>query len=256
MKTYPNFKINIGLNIIRRREDGFHELQTVFYPIHQITDVLEIERIESGVHLSVLNVENLCDTEDNLCVKAFRLLQKQFDIDGIDIRLTKNIPFGAGLGGGSADAAFALKMYNELFELHLSELELLTLAAKLGSDTAFFILNKPVYAEGRGEIMTPINLDLSDYDIDVIKPEFSISTKEAYAGVTPCQSAYELAEDIQKPVALWRASIFNDFEKTLFQKYPELAQIKEDFYRRGALYASLSGSGSASYGIFPKRASL
>lgn len=252
MKSFPNFKINIGLNIIRKREDGFHDLKTVFYPVHSLTDELEINRVERGVHLTVSNVENLCADEDNLCVKAFRLLQKHFNIDGVEIKLTKNIPFGAGLGGGSADAAFALKMYNELFSLGLDEKELCNFAAQLGSDTAFFILNQPVYAEGRGELMTPIDIDLSDYYIEIDKPDFSISTKEAYRGVKPRKPEFELKELISKPIENWKTSVYNDFEITLCQKYPILTEKKEKFYRRGAIYASLSGSGSALYGIFQK----
>lgn len=250
MITYPNFKINIGLNIVAKRADGFHDLQTVFYPVDTLKDELEINRIDKGVQLSVFRVDNLCATEDNLCVKAFRLLQKLFDIDGVEIKLTKNIPFGAGLGGGSADAAFALRMYNELFQLQLSTNELQNLAAQLGSDTAFFIENRPVYATGRGEIMTPINMDLSDYKIEVIKPDFSISTKEAYAGVHPQQPEISLNDLIQKPISEWKHCIRNDFEDTLFVKYPQLQEIKDDFYARGAMYASMSGSGSAVYGIF------
>lgn len=252
MITHPNFKINIGLNIVAKRADGFHELQTVFYPVDTLKDVLEINRIEKGVMLSVRNVDNLCATEDNLCVKAFRLLQQHFGIDGVVIKLTKNIPFGAGLGGGSADAAFALRMYNELFQLQLSTNELQNLAAQLGSDTAFFIENRPVYATGRGEIMTPINLDLSDYKIEIIKPDFSISTKEAYAGVQPQQPEISLNELIHKPICEWRHFIHNDFEDTLFVKYPQLQEIKDDLYARGAVYASMSGSGSAVYGIFQR----
>lgn len=251
MITYPNFKINIGLNIVAKRADGFHDLQTVFYPVDTLKDELEINRIDKGVQLSVFRVDNLCATEDNLCVKAFRLLQKLFDIDGVEIKLTKNIPFGAGLGGGSADAAFALRMYNELFQLQLSTNELQNLAAQLGSDTAFFIENRPVYATGRGEIMTPINMDLSDYKIEVIKPDFSISTKEAYAGVHPQQPEISLNDLIQKPISEWKHCIRNDFEDSLFPKYPVLQEIKDNFYSRGAVYASMSGSGSAVYGIFP-----
>jgi 4-diphosphocytidyl-2C-methyl-D-erythritol 2-phosphate synthase len=154
------------------------------------------------------------------------------------------------LGGGSADAAFALKMYNELFQLQLSSTELRDLAAQLGSDTAFFIENRPVYATGRGEIMTPLELDLSAYRIEMIKPDFSISTKEAYAGVHPQQPAISLNELIKRPITEWKNCIHNDFEDTLFVKYPQLRQIKDDFYARGAVYASMSGSGSAIYGIF------
>ena len=250
MITRPNFKINLGLHIVSKRADGFHELQTVFYPVHTLCDELEINRIEKGVKLSVRNVDNLCADEDNLCVKAFRLLQRQFDIDGVEIKLTKNIPFGAGLGGGSADAAFALKMYNELFQLQLSSMELRDLAAQLGSDTAFFIENRPVYATGRGEIMTPIDLDLSAYKIEMIKPDFSISTKEAYSGVRPQQPAVSLNEQIKRPITEWKQCIHNDFEDSLFPKYPALQKIKDDFYARGTVYASMSGSGSAVYGIF------
>ena len=250
MITYPNFKINLGLHIVSKRSDGFHELQTVFYPVHTLCDELEINRIEKGVKLSVRNVDNLWADEDNLCVKAFRLLQQHFDIDGVEIKLTKNIPFGAGLGGGSADAAFALKMYNELFQLRLSSTELQNLAAQLGSDTAFFIENRPVYATGRGEIMTPIALDLSVYKIEMIKPDFSISTKEAYARVHPQQPAVSLKEQIQRPITEWKQCIHNDFEDSLFPKYPALQKIKDDFYARGAIYASMSGSGSAVFGIF------
>ncbi len=252
MITYPNFKINIGLNIVAKRVDGFHELQTVFYPVDTLKDKLAINRIEEGVQLSVFHVDNLCATEDNLCVKAFRLLQQHFDIDGVEIKLTKNIPFGAGLGGGSADAAFALKMYSELFQLQLSSSELCDFAAQLGSDTAFFIENRPVYATGRGEIMTPLDLDLSAYRIEVIKPDFSISTKEAYAGVHPQKPEISLKELIQKPISEWKHCIHNDFEDTLFVKYPQLQEIKDDFYARGAVYASMSGSGSAVYGIFQR----
>lgn len=252
MKAFPHFKINIGLNIVAKRPDGFHELQTVFYPVDTIRDELDINRIEKGVNVEVRGVENLCPMEENLCIKAFRLLQQYFSIDGIDVVLTKNIPFGAGLGGGSADAAVALKMYNELFDLKLSKAELLELAAKLGSDTAFFIEDQAVYATGRGELMQAIPLDLSNYRLQIVKPDFGISTKEAYSGVTPHQPSYSLRDCIQRPVSEWKDVIANDFEQSLFPKFPELLQIKEKLYADGALYASLSGSGSALFGIFQK----
>lgn len=252
MKAFPHFKINIGLNIVSKRADGFHELQTVFYPVDTIRDELDINRIEKGVSLEVRGVVNLCPPEENLCVRAFRLLQQHFPIDGINVVLTKNIPFGAGLGGGSADAAVALKMYNELFDLKLSKAELLELAAKLGSDTAFFIEDQAVYATGRGELMQPVPLDLSNYRIQIVKPDFGISTKEAYSGVTPHFPSYSLKECIQRPITEWKDNIVNDFEQSLFPKFPELQRIKEQLYADGALYASLSGSGSALFGIFPK----
>lgn len=252
MIVYPNFKINIGLNIVRKRADGYHDLQTVFYPVDTICDELEINKIGSGLRLTVQNVENLCADEDNLCVKAFRLLQKHYPIDGVDIRLKKNIPFGAGLGGGSADAAFAIKVYNQLFNLDLTNEQLRQFVSQLGSDTAFFIDNSPAFAQGRGEIMKPINLDLSDYKIEIVKPEFSISTKEAYAGVTPHPAETDLMQSIQQPIEKWKTLIHNDFEDSLFVKYPQLQEMKQKFYDCGALYASLSGSGSAVYGIFRK----
>lgn len=252
MIVYPNFKINIGLNIVRKRPDGYHDLQTVFYPVSNICDELEIQRMDAGLRLTVENVDDLCADEDNLCVKAFRLLQKHFPIDGVDIRLKKNIPFGAGLGGGSADAAFAIKVYNELFQLNLTNEQLRQFIAQLGSDTAFFIDNTPAYAEGRGEMMTAINLDLSNYRIEVVKPDFSISTKEAYASVNPKEPEIDLLQAIHQPIEKWKSLIHNDFEDSLFIKFPQLQSIKQDFYARGALYASLSGSGSAVYGIFPQ----
>lgn len=252
MKTFPHFKINIGLNIVAKRPDGFHELQTVFYPVDTMKDELEIEKIGKGVELEVQGVENLCAMEDNLCIRAFRLLQQQFPIDGVRVVLTKHIPFGAGLGGGSADAAFALKMYNELFELHLGKAELLNLAAALGSDTAFFIEDAPMYATGRGELMQPVPLDLSNYRIQIVKPDFGISTKEAYAGITPKMPTYSLEQWICRPVEEWKNIIVNDFEVSLFLKYPELQKIKEQLYADGAVYASMSGSGSAMFGIFKK----
>ncbi|MEG2069936.1 MAG: 4-(cytidine 5'-diphospho)-2-C-methyl-D-erythritol kinase [Bacteroidales bacterium] len=250
MFSYPSFKINIGLNILQKREDGYHELETVFYPVHSQKDILEIKHIGKGVKLKVFNLDFLCEVEDNLCVKAFRLLQKDFPIDGIEIILTKNIPVGAGLGGGSADAAFALKMYNNLFDLKLSVEKLQEYASQLGSDTVFFIENSPAFATGRGEIVTPIALDLSAYEIRIVKPDFSISTADAYAEVKPKFAYTPLRQAIQEPVHKWKDFIQNDFEDSLFKKYPILEEMKENLYHEGAVYASLSGSGSAIYGIF------
>lgn len=250
MLSYPNCKINIGLNVLRKREDGFHDLETFFYPVNTLQDELEICRIEQGVELELLGVESLGRMEDNLCVKAFRLLQRDFPIDGVRFRLTKRIPVGAGLGGGSADAAFALKLLNDLFDLRLTIPQLLRYGASLGSDVSFFINNTPSYATGVGEVLENIPVDLSSYEIKIIKPDFSISTAEAYGLIHPSIPSVSLKELIVQPVSQWRHCIKNDFETVLFPKYPILAQIKQQFYDEGAVYASLSGSGSAIYGIF------
>ena len=195
--------------------------------------------------------ENLGNPCDNLCIKAFRLLQNDFGISNVEIFLTKGIPSGAGLGGGSADAAFTLKMLCDIFQLPVSKEKMVEYALQLGSDVPFFLMNKPVYATGRGEAITPIGLDLSQYRLKIVKPDIHISTKEAYAGVTPHETEVYLPDVLQHDVAQWKGVVVNDFEESLFVKIPELQQIKEDLYQEGALYVSMSGSGSAFFGIFP-----
>ena len=245
-----NAKINIGLQIVRKREDGYHDLQTVFYPTDFFTDFLRISPSEEEIVFRMESREDLGNADNNLCVKAFRLLQKDFGISNVEIFLRKGIPSGAGLGGGSADAAFTLKMLRDIFQLPVSEQKMVDYALQLGSDVPFFLYNKPMYATGRGEVMTPIDLDLSPYRLKIVKPDIHISTKEAYAGVTPRESDIFLPEILKLEPSKWKNQVVNDFEDSLFQKIPALKTVKEGLCKEGALYASMSGSGSAFFGVF------
>lgn len=248
MIGFPNAKINIGLNVVEKRLDGFHNLETIFYPV-DIFDSLEIlEAKELSFHSYGLQIPG--SGSENLCVKAFLLMKEKFGIPNLEIHLLKNIPFGAGLGGGSADAAWMLKMINEKFELNLSDSDLENFAAELGSDCPFFIKNSAQYASGRGEILSPTNLVLQNYSFALIKPNFGISTKEAFSGLSPKPSGQDLKELVKLPVESWRGVIKNDFEESLFPKFPVLEKIKKELYQRGAIYASMSGSGSTMFGIF------
>ena len=245
-----NAKINIGLQIVRKRSDGYHDLQTVFYPTDFFTDYLRISPSEKEITFQVESKEDLGDSANNLCVKAFRLLQHDYDISNVEIFLRKGIPSGVGLGGGSADAAFTLKMLVNIFQLPVSEEKMVEYALQLGSDVPFFLYNKPMYATGRGEVLTPIDLNLSSYRLKIVKPDIHISTKDAYAGVTPKESDLFLPKVLQQDVRTWKEAVVNDFEPSQFLKCPELKTVKEDLYREGALYASMSGSGSAFFGVF------
>ncbi len=255
MITHPNAKINLGLYITEKRPDGYHNLETVFYPVTGLTDTLIIERdvrIDDIEYRQLGNSIN-CSAENNLVVRAYRLLQTLRGIKGVRITLEKHIPSGAGLGGGSADAAFTLKTLNNIFELNISDNELATLAKKLGADCPFFIYNKPMLATGIGDILTPIDIDLNDYMIDIIKPEVFVSTAEAYAGVNPKQPTENLKHLITNtPIEKWREVLHNDFEDTVLLRHPEIATVKQDMYTRGAIYSAMSGSGSAVFGIFKK----
>lgn len=253
MVIRPLCKINIGLNIVEKRKDGFHNIETVFYPISQWSDTLEITPCEGASSLAVEPQGLTTTMEDNLCMKALRLLQRDFPVGEVFMRLVKNIPVGAGLGGGSSDAAAVLNALNKLFHLNLTDEALQRYAAQLGSDVAFFIRSVPVYATGRGEVMRPIGLDLSSKVITVIHPGFHISTAEAYAGVTPHPANYSLAEAVKLPVSEWKGLIKNDFEDSLFVRFPVLQQMKDRLYEQGADYVSLSGSGSALYAIGDKK---
>ena len=254
MVVYPNPKINIGLYITQKRYDGFHNIETVFYPVYNKEDILSIELLSEGDTEVILeNSLQPIETETNLCYRAWLLLKNDYFIPKVRIHLTKNIPLGAGLGGGSSDAAFTLRTLNEMCNLGLSVIQLKQYAQKLGSDVPFFIENRPVFAHGRGELMKNIALDLSHRVITVIKPHLSISTAEAYANAVPKKAPINLREAIQKPVHEWKDCIENDFEKILFPKYPLLKEIKEALYEHGAEYASLSGSGSALYAIAEKK---
>ncbi len=248
---YPNAKINIGLNVTARRPDGYHNIETVFYPINlQDTLHLASSGTSDDYNFSAAGIELSGDTEDNLIIKALRLMRTEYNIPPLDISLHKQIPFGAGLGGGSSDAAFMLKALNELFELNASPEKLEELAAMIGADCPFFIRNEPVFAEGIGNIFTPVELSLKNYYIALIKPHIFISTPQAFAGISPQQPETSLKELIALPVEAWKNRIVNDFEASVFKKHPAIAAIKEELYRLGAIYASMSGSGSSVYGIF------
>ena len=252
MITYPNAKINLGLNIVEKRPDGYHNLETVFYPIN-LQDALEVNlrEGEDEFSLKVSGVSIEGKPEDNLVVKAYRLLKKDYPhIPAIDIHMYKHIPTGAGLGGGSADAAFMIKLLNEKFKLNLSIEKMEEYAAILGADCAFFIQNKPVFATGIGNIFEPIQLSLKGYYLVLVKPDIFVSTKDAFAHIPPKEPTQSLKEIIRMPVETWRATMKNDFEESVFQKFPEIAAIKDKLYDLGAIYASMSGSGSSVFGIF------
>ncbi len=250
MITFPNAKINVGLHIVSRRTDGYHNLETLFYPIG-ITDVLEIVPASTGnTTLSVTGIAVDGDIERNLVMRAYRLLQSQYDIPAVEMHLHKVIPFGAGLGGGSADAAFALRMLRDIFSLPLTDDELAVQAARLGADCPFFIYNRPLIATGIGDCFSPVTFSLRGKHIVLIKPPVAVSTAEAYAHVTPATPAVSLAEKVAAPLPLWRDSVVNDFEKSVFPAHPRIAAIKQQLYELGAEYASMSGSGSSVFGIF------
>lgn len=252
MITYPNAKINLGLNIVEKRPDGYHNLETIFYPIN-LQDALEVTLLEGDkeyeLTLSGTPIEG--NPEDNLVVKAYRLLKEDYPhIAPVDIHMYKHIPTGAGLGGGSADAAFMIKLLNDKFNLGLSIEEMENYAARLGADCAFFIQNKPVFASGIGNIFEPIQLSLKGYFLVLIKPDIFVSTKDAFSLITPKMPVQSLKEIVRMPVEIWRATMKNDFENSVFKKFPEIAAIKDKLYDMGAIYASMSGSGSSVYGIF------
>lgn len=248
MLEFANAKINLGLNVLYKRADGFHELESVFYPVN-IFDAIEILDAKN-LQFSVYGIDIPGDSLDNLCVKAFKLLQADHHIENVHIHLLKNIPFGAGLGGGSSDAAVVLKMLNKKFDLHLSLEQLENYAAQLGSDCAFFIKNSAQLARGRGEILETVDLDLGQKSFLLIKPNFGISTKEAYENIRTNVKNEPIIEIVSNRVEDWAGRLKNDFEEALFPKYPTLAKIKNELYEQGAIYASMSGSGSTMFGIF------
>lgn len=251
-----NCKINLGLDILRRREDGFHDLETVMIPVSDVYDIVEVERVEG---VSVFEQNGLlvdCDADDNLCMKALHLMQRLYGVGAVYIRLDKRVPFGAGLGGGSSDATAVILAINELFELGLSEAKLIETAAMIGSDTAFFVRNTPQLCTGRGEKMEPVELPLQGKYLVVAKPEEGVSTKEAYAGVKPAVPQVRLAEALQRPIEEWLGVVKNDFEPHIFEAHPAIAELKKALLDAGALYASMSGSGSAVFGIFDREIEL
>jgi 4-(cytidine 5'-diphospho)-2-C-methyl-D-erythritol kinase len=253
MITFPNAKINLGLNITAKRPDGYHNLETVFYPV-PIEDALEIHvqnnSTDKKFALHQAGMEIIGNAEDNLVVKAYLLLDKEFNLPPVDIHLYKHIPSGAGLGGGSSDAAFMLKLLNERFELKLTDEKLEEYAATLGADCAFFIKNTPTYAEGIGNIFSPLSLSLKGYQILLVKPDIFVSTREAFSLVRPHEPEYSLKEIITHPVNEWKEQMVNDFEASVFPQYPVIGEIKEELYKNGAMYAAMSGSGSSVFGLF------
>jgi len=249
MLTSIHHKINLGLHIIERISSGYHTIETIFYPCDNYKDTLEITP-SSHFSFALKNADFYCKQEENLCVKAYRLLQNRYDLPPVKITLTKQIPSGSGLGGGSADATLTLKMLNALFSLQLSTQQLHELSVQLGSDTSFFLYETPMYATGRGELLEPIPLDLSKYKIEVVCPKIAISTAQAYRDITPKKPEVSLKQIIQSPIENWKESLVNDFEEVIFKKYPQLLEIKKELYNNGAVYAAMSGSGSAVFGIF------
>lgn len=251
MISFPNAKINLGLDIVSKRPDGYHNLETIFYPI-QIKDALEItesaENTAYTFHCNGLEVDG--PPENNLVIKALNLLKQSHKIPNVDIHMIKHIPFGAGLGGGSADASFTLKMLNTMFNLGISVKQLEAYAAQLGADCAFFIQNKPVFASGIGNIFKQIDLSLKGYYLILVKPDVHISTAQAFSQITPSTPSHSLLEIIKKPVDEWKYVMKNDFEKSVFPLFPIIEQVKNDLYQHGACYASMSGSGSSVFGIF------
>ena len=251
MIIYPRAKINLGLNIVEKRPDGYHNLETVFYPIN-IHDTLEVEPSDQlNLHLSGVALEG--DPNQNLVVRAWQLLKKDYDIPPVSIRLNKAIPSQAGLGGGSSDGAYMLRLLNKMFQLEISDEELRMKAASLGADCPFFITDTPAYAEGIGEILSPISLDLSQYHLLIIKPPVAVSTREAFAHITPHHTGIKCKDIVKQDIRTWREQLTNDFEDSIFPQYPRLKEIKRQLYQQGALYAAMSGSGSSLYGFFEEK---
>lgn len=249
---FPMAKINIGLNVVRKRpEDGYHILQTLFYPIDW-RDALEV--IPNGTDRVTFHATGILidgDPMNNLCVKAYNLLKERFpSLPGVDIHLEKQIPFGAGLGGGSSDGSHVLLALRKIFDLDITDSGLESIAARMGADCAFFIRQGSQYCEGVGHELESYPLSLKGRHIVVVKPPFGVSTKEAYSGVKPVQPETPLCEHLKRPISVWRDCIHNDFEDSVFPLHPELQTVKETLYSHGALYASMSGSGSAMFGIF------
>ncbi len=260
MITFPNAKINIGLNIIEKRNDGYHSIESVFYPIG-LCDALEvIENNEAGNERIVFTssgIEIPGNANDNLCWFAYHLVATDYHLPNVKVHLHKNIPIGAGLGGGSADAAFFIRLLNDKFELGISWGEMHNYARQLGSDCSFFISNKPAFAEGRGDQYESMKLDLSNYFIALVYPNIHINTAKAYSGVIPKPPTRSLENNILNlPIEQWENFIHNDFEDSIFPQFPEIKKIKEQLYLSGAVYAAMSGSGSSVYGIFKKQTNL
>jgi len=261
MISFPNAKINLGLNIVEKRSDGYHNIETVFYPVGW-KDVLEIIPYEKKInrkndlqfHQSGIKISG--KIENNSCIKAYRLLKEKFGLPPIEMCLHKIVPSGAGLGGGSSDAAFTLVMLNKIFNLGLPEKTIEELTSSIGADCAFFIRNQPVFAKGKGDEFEDISIDLSKYHIIIVKPDVHVNTTTAYKNAGPKTPSVSIKEIITQPVSEWKNNLVNDFEFSVFKKYPAISHVKEQLYDAGALYASMSGSGSAVFGIFSEQVNV
>jgi len=254
MLTFANAKINLGLNLTEKRADGYHNLETIFYPI-KLNDVVEIiDADETNCIIKGIDIPG--DAEDNICLRAFKTLQSDFNLSHQQIVLLKNIPVGAGLGGGSADAAFLIKLVNDKFTLGLSIEKMQDYARVLGADCAFFIENKPTFAFGKGDEFEDLKIDLSNYFMVLVKPEIHVSTAEAYSKVRVKQPTTSLKELINLPLSEWKGNIVNDFEISVFERYPEIDEIKTKLYAAGATFALMSGSGSSIFAIFERKVDL
>ena len=259
MITFPIAKINLGLNVVEKRPDGYHDLQTVFYPV-PIKDALEVQTMDEGFPSDVdcdLKVTNLAiegDEQKNLVVRAYKLLKEDFPtLPRIHTHLWKGIPTQAGMGGGSSDCAYMIRLLNELFGLRMSDEQMIAYAARLGADCAFFIKSTPCYAEGIGERMQPIALDLKGWYIGVVRPDIPVPTREAFSRIHPHYPEKCCKEVVMEPVESWKGMLTNDFEESVFALHPEIGAVKEELYKRGATYAAMSGSGSALFGLFREK---
>lgn len=261
MIYYPIAKINLGLNVVGKRSDGYHNLETVFYPV-QIKDALEVYPMDEGFpsavdcDLKVTNANFDCNEQQNLVVRAYRQLATIYALPRVHAHLFKAIPSQAGLGGGSSDCAYMIMALAKLFELPMTETEMIYHASKLGADCAFFIKGTPCYAEGIGEQLTPISLSLKGYHLVLVHPNIPVSTREAFSLIEPRPTVRKCREIVSQPIGTWRDQLTNDFEKSVFALHPEIGEIKEELYRRGADYAAMSGSGSSVFGIFKEETDL
>ena len=250
MIVKPNCKINLGLNIVRKRIDGYHDIETVFYPVG-ICDSIEINPSDDGMfHFSSSGLKIPGDPATNLCVQAYNLMKEHFNVPPVTIHLQKNIPMGSGLGGGSSDGAYTLKALNELIKPRLTSEHLKAFASRLGSDCTFFVDNKPAFAKGRGELLSTVSVPLPGLYLLIVIPQVHVNTIEAYSLIQPARPVTSIKETINLPVSQWKGRMINDFEDVVIRKYPLIGQIKELLYENGAVYASMSGSGSAVYGLF------
>lgn len=262
MITFPLAKINLGLNVVERRPDGYHNLQTVFMPV-PLTDALEVHEMDAAFpsevdcDLKVTNIAVEGDEQRNLVVRAYNMLKAEFpQMPRVHAHLRKDIPTQAGMGGGSSDCAAMLLLLNSMFHLGLTQQQLIDRAAQLGADCPIFVLNRPAYAEGIGEKLTPIELSLQDYYLAIVRPNIPVPTKEAFSRIKPHMPAKNCLDIVRQPIDTWRHELVNDFEESVFALHPEIGAVKQRLYDLGAVYAAMSGSGSALFGIFKKEPAL